>query len=299
MTTVGLLDTLEFSGEFAQTLSGISEKKLVMTCDDSALPCDARNLVIKAVMSLGGGRHLAPAASAPRMGADAGAARFLRIHLKKQIPSGGGLGGGSSDAATTLAALNHLWNHQYSISDLNGRAASLGSDVPFFLHGPSSICKGRGEAVRPISSPAKARWVLLMLPAIMMPTAAVYRKFDEMQLGVNADVEIEPDWEEWCSLPSQELLPLLVNDLEPPAFELRSDLAQLRSAIERKIDRPVRMSGSGSSLFTLFDDQDHASRTAAQVANQFQIKALAIEMTPAISSPGQAIGACDFENQAI
>jgi 4-diphosphocytidyl-2-C-methyl-D-erythritol kinase len=277
MTTVGLTDRLEFS-ETAR--SDASENKTIMTCDDPSLPCDGRNLVMKAVLSLGGGRHLAPAASAPGKGADAGAARSLRIHLKKHIPSGGGLGGGSSDAATTLLALNQFWNLGFELSKLSELAATLGSDVPFFLHGPSSICRGRGEAVRPIAIPEKARWVVLMLPDIMMPTAAVYRRFDEMGLGFDTQVEHQADWNQWCLLSSQDLLPLLINDLEPPAFALRPDLADLRSAIEKTTDRPVRMSGSGSSLFTLYDEHSDAAAAADFIAKRHHINASAIEMAP-------------------
>jgi 4-diphosphocytidyl-2C-methyl-D-erythritol kinase len=290
MTTVGLFDTLEFSQHQSadQSADGKdfgSGDSVIMTCDDPSLPCDQQNLVIKAEKSLGGGRHRSPAASASGKGADAGEARSshhlrTKIHLQKKIPSGAGLGGGSSDAATTLIGLNQLWQSGFDIQTLSRHAASLGSDVPFFLHGPSSICRGRGEMVRPIAKPAVAGWVVLMLPEIMMPTPAVYRKFDEMKLG--SDLDPEPDWNQWCLLSSQELLRKLVNDLERPAFSLRPDLSELRAAIENTLARPVRMSGSGSSLFTLFDDQVPAAEAARTITNQYGTRAMAIEMTPAV-----------------
>lgn len=288
MTTIGLFDTLELSelpaNRNIENRNIGCENSVVLTCDDPSLPCDQNNLVIKAEKSLGGGRRRSPAASAPGKGADAGEARFspanfTKIHLQKKIPSGGGLGGGSSDAAATLLGLNELWQLGYDIETLSAHAAKLGSDVPFFLYGPSSICRGRGEAVRPIGKPAVARWVVLMLPGIMMPTPAVYRRFDEMKLG--SDLDPEPDWDQWCLLPSQQLLRQLVNDLEPPAFSLRPELADLRAAVEATIDRPVRMSGSGSSLFTLFDDHESAKKSAQTITNRHNIRALAIKMTPA------------------
>ncbi len=287
MTTVGLLDRLQFT---ISAKAGIGQET-EMTCDDPSLPCDGRNLVTKALLSLGGGRHPTPTASAPRKGADAGAARHIRVHLQKNIPSGGGLGGGSSDAATTLLALNQFCRLGYDEEKLSNFAAGLGSDVPFFLHGPSSICRGRGEKVRPVAEPAVARWVLLVLPDISMPTADVYRKFDQLGLGNQADVDHEPDWDRLSTLPSLQLLPELVNDLEPPAFALRPDLADLRRNIQVTLDRPVRMSGSGSSLFTLFDDQFEANRAAKVVASTYGVKAVAIEMTPALPVPTTPVSA--------
>ena len=135
-------------------------------------------------------------------------------------------------------------------------------------------------AVRPIPSPALARWVLLILPDLSMPTPAVYKQFDAMKLGRLTDIEHEPDWNRWAALSSQELLPRLVNDLEPPAFAIEPRLAKLRSDIEQQLGRPVRMSGSGSSLFTLCDDQSEAAKNAHKVTDNFGVRAMAVEMTP-------------------
>ncbi len=98
-----------------------------------------------------------------------------------------------------------------------------------------------------------------------MPTPAVYKKFDDLKLGSNDNVQNHPDWNHWTTLPATELLPQLINDLEPPAFALRPDLADLRSKIESQISRPVRMSGSGSSLFTLADDLPEAQSLADSI----------------------------------
>ena len=124
--------------------------------------------------------------------------------------------------------------------------------------------------------------MLLILPDISMPTPAVYKQFDAMKLGRPEDIEHEPDWNQWASLTSQHLLPRLVNDLEPPAFEIEPRLAKLRSDIEQQLSRPVRMSGSGSSLFTLYDDHTNASHSAFDISRQFSVRAIAVEMTPKI-----------------
>jgi 4-diphosphocytidyl-2-C-methyl-D-erythritol kinase len=211
--------------------------------------------------------------------------RPVAARLGKQIPLGAGLGGGSSDAARTLLGLNQFWNLNWSKNELAPLAARLGSDVPFFLYGPSSICTGRGEIVKPVSAPSAAKWVVLLLPDIHMPTAAVYGRFDELGLGFDEQIDaLQPDWNDWASRKSKDLMAGLVNDLEGPAFEIRKDLGTLRADVELKLTRPVRMSGSGSSLFTLFDEPEEAKSAAAMIARAFGIRrSLAVEMTPTIA----------------
>jgi 4-diphosphocytidyl-2-C-methyl-D-erythritol kinase len=202
--------------------------------------------------------------------------------LEKKIPLGAGRGGGSSAAARTLLGLNRLWQINWPVERLAPLAAKLGSDVPFFLHGPSSICMGRGELVRPVSRPLHARWAMLVLPDIHMPTAAVYRKFDELDLGFDSEIQTQIDWNEWAQRNAKELLISLVNDLERPAFEIRRDLGTLRSEIELTLGRTVRMSGSGSSLFTLFDEEQEARSAATKISARFNLRALAAEVAPAL-----------------
>jgi len=209
--------------------------------------------------------------------------RPVAARLVKQIPLGAGLGGGSSDAARTLIGLNRFWDANWSADELSAVAAQLGSDVPFFLHGPSSICTGRGEVVKPVSPP-RPKWAVLVLPEIHMPTAAVYRRFDEMNLGFDEFIEGPPNWEHWSTRNAKDFLAGVVNDLEAPAFEIRPDLGTLRAEIELKLTRPVRMSGSGSSLFTLFDDEREARVAAGNISEKFDnVRALAVEMAPMLN----------------
>ena len=221
-------------------------------------------------------------AGAPPTRGSGEAARVVPVvaGLKKTIPLGAGLGGGSSDAARTLLGLNRYWHADWPVDRLAGVAEKLGSDVPFFLHGPSSVCTGRGEVVRPVSRPTSARWAVLVLPEIHMPTATVYRRFDEMGLGFDEHIAREADWEQWADLSAKELLVRLVNDLERPAFEIRPDLGTLRAEIELSLGRPVRMSGSGSSLFTLFDQEREAELAAADISARFTSRALSVDVAP-------------------
>ena len=177
---------------------------------------------------------------------------------------GGGLGGGSSNAAFALIGLNKLWNLNRSISRLAEIGATLGSDVPFFLHGPSSICAGRGERVEPIPPPLP-KYAVLIFPAMSISTPGVYRRFDEMGLGSREAIEPRANWASWTQWPAERLLPVLVNDLEPPTFSLCPELRVLKDRIQGRIGRTVRMSGSGSTLFTLADEREDAERLATQI----------------------------------
>lgn len=224
------------------------------------------------------------AGSAHPAGPDPEAIRVEMIEavLEKRIPLGAGLGGGSSDAARTLIGLNRLWRVGWPEERVSALAAGLGSDVPFFLHGPSSVCMGRGEIVCPVPPPVRAKWAVLVLPDVHMPTPDVYRRFDAMGLGFDDAMGRPPDWRRWASLPAEKFLPRLVNDLEQPAFDIQPELGTLRRAVEVALSRPVRMSGSGSSLFTLFDARGAAESAAAGVAARFGVTALAVEVAPAL-----------------
>ncbi len=266
MTTVGLFDTLTLE----DAPSGIT-----LTCDDPRIPTDASNLISRAASLM---QEISQQHKARPFRAG------VSFHLEKRIPPGGGLGGGSSDAARTLLALNSFWNLGQTIEQLSSLAAKLGSDVPFFLFGPSSICQGRGEIVQPIAIP-KPRFATLVLPDITMPTPRVYQVFDSLGSGKAPADHGQPAWQEWpalsaaevTSLNAEALLPRLINDLEAPAFAISPHLGRLRNDLEQALGRIVRMSGSGSTLFTLFDDHASAQR-AAETITQRGTRAIAVEI---------------------
>ncbi|MGA2230041.1 MAG: 4-(cytidine 5'-diphospho)-2-C-methyl-D-erythritol kinase [Tepidisphaeraceae bacterium] len=258
MCTVGLFDEIE--------IGRAGGAEIQLTCDDATIPTDERNLIVRAARAIQPpGEH------------------GLRIHLTKRIPAGGGLAGGSSDAARTLIGLNHLWTLRKSTNELAAIAARLGSDIAFFFFGPSSVCAGLGEIVRPISPP-RPRWAVLIFPPFGMPTPAVYRRFDEMKLGRAADIERQPDWVALTQLPSVDLLPHLVNDLEAPAFDMNPALGKLRGEWEHRLCRIVRMSGSGSTLFTLYDTKEESDSAAAQHTG-LRVVQLAPEFQDAATGP--------------
>lgn len=184
----------------------------------------------------------------------------VAITLKKAIPVGTGLGGGSSDAAATLLGLNRLWELGWSAEQLLPVAEALGSDVPLFLTGHSAIVRGRGERIEPMHA-AWHGWLVLVVPPFRLSTTVVYQEWS------NAAPTARASARPWTALPcpSASLLDRLFNDLEPAAFRVEPKLASLHAAIDGLQGRPVRMTGSGTALFTLFDDRTEAEtwRSAA------------------------------------
>lgn len=303
MCTVSLFDTLTLSRAamvpraVAGVGAGAGAGWVQLSSDDPNLPCDASNLIVRCADALA--EEVAISRSLMRPTREGGTA-FVGVPesvrgnegnvsasglfgvsavLQKRIPMGAGLGGGSSDGASAMMGLNRLWAAGLSPDRLAELSARCGSDLPFFFYGGSSICTGRGQHVRPIVAPA-ARWGMLVLPKVAMPTPAVYRKFDEMDLGERGSLEAATDWTEWAALSAKDFLPRLVNDLEAPAFAICAELGRLRSGIEAQLMRPVRMSGSGSSLFTLFDSHAEAERAASEVAAKHGVSTQAVELAP-------------------
>lgn len=241
MSTVGLMDTIEMTSS--------DSGRVELSSDLPGLAVDGTNLILRAGAALA---------------LEAGIVPSARVMLHKHIPMGGGLGGGSSNAAGALMGFNRLWGLNWPVERLAQIGARLGADVPFFFHGPSSVCTGRGERVMPIER-ATPRWVVLIFPQVAMSTPAVYRQFDQLNLGSTHAIERQPHWDRWTKLSAEELSPNLANDLEPPAFALCPQLGEIRQKIEKIIGRIVRMSGSGSTLFTLADDRARADETAAKI----------------------------------
>ena len=271
MCTVGLFDNLTLEPVHIDPAAG--SQYVTLSCDAPDLPVDQTNLVVRTATGF-----LEAGRTSQKVPATAG----FHATLAKRIPMGAGLGGGSSDGARTLVGLNAHFRTDWAVHTLSAFAARFGSDMPFFVHGPSSICRGRGEHVLP-TPPPLANWAVLLLPGIMMPTALVYRQFDEMRLGNDRDVEAQLDWPAWSRLGAKDLLSLLVNDLESPAFAIAPELAQLRQRAEAIAKRPVRMSGSGSSLFTLFDQQAEAEEATKQLEQQLAVRALRVQLAPELA----------------
>jgi 4-diphosphocytidyl-2-C-methyl-D-erythritol kinase len=166
------------------------------------------------------------------------------IAVDKRIPMGGGLGGGSSDAASVLLGLNRLWALGLSRAELAGIGVKLGADVPFFVHGENAIVRGIGEVIAPVSLPRQ--WLALALPAVQVPTATIF-----------AAAELTR------STPSAKMNVFSVgygrNDLEPVAADRHPDIAAALAALGR-VAGNARMSGSGSSVFAACESAGSARK---------------------------------------
>jgi 4-diphosphocytidyl-2-C-methyl-D-erythritol kinase len=193
----------------------------------------------------------------------AGAARGASLRLEKRIPVGAGLGGGSSDAAAALEGLNRLWSMGLSRGELAALGATLGSDVPLFLHPGPVLMEGRGERITPCPWRIEACY-LIVFPGFPVSTAWAYRNFRLtspraedtiprlLQAGKGG---ISPDiWGE-----------ILVNDLEEGVLPSHPAIGRLKSMLLEAGARASLMSGSGSSVFGLFDDADLAKSVAGAV----------------------------------
>jgi len=225
-------------------LSVTAAEDLTLTVSPmDAAPADESNLVMKAA------RLLARAAQI-----NAGAS----ISLRKNIPAGAGLGGGSSNAAYTLRLLNELWQTHLTDEKLATLAAELGSDVPLFLRERQVIMRGRGERLEGHAQPWRG-WAVLILPDIEVPTAAVYQAYSQQSQQRHDDTDrsltvlVNPPES------ATELMPQLYNDLEPAAFTVEASLAEIHAQIDRTNNRIVRMTGSGSAFFSLFDRDEEAT----------------------------------------
>jgi len=221
-----LADILEFSES-----DGLS-----LACDDDSLPTGDDNLVIKAARAYE---------------AAAGVTCRHAISLKKAIPQGAGLGGGSSDAAATLLALDQLHEGRLGPARLCGIAAEIGSDVPFFTQAGAARCTGRGEIIESVKAPA-ALCVLLLKPAFSVPTPDAYRRWQES--GELPGVCYQPQAVDGLEL---------VNELERPVFQKHRFLAELKEwLLAREECAAALLAGSGSTMFAVLREGADAEVTA-------------------------------------
>jgi 4-diphosphocytidyl-2-C-methyl-D-erythritol kinase len=214
------------------------KEAIAFRCDDPLVPKGEENLVVRAVKVFFEAMKLDVRIS---------------IELKKKIPHGAGLGGGSSDAASTLLALNELFDTKLPREALATMAEEIGSDVPFFIFQSAAVCKGRGELVSPIRLREQLS-VLLLKPEFSVPTQWAYSRWRNSR-------EIPG-----VSYNAQELAgQTFVNDLECPVFEKFVFLAQMKTWLLKQPEiGAALMSGSGSTVFAVMRSCADADRLATR-----------------------------------
>lgn len=222
------------------------------------------------VDSAGSARAVSAPGDATNLAAEA-ARRFLeasdwqgcaRVELEKSIPVAAGLGGGSSDAAAVLRALERLLPGRLPSGEVQRLALRLGADVPYFLDPRPARVTGIGEEVEPLRGLPRF-WVVLVNPGVALPTAEVYAAWDalgttltptEAGSTMRALAGLNPDSEEFVS----RLNEVLINDLEPAAVRLCPVIGRLKSQLDECGARATAMSGSGATVYGVFSDERSA-----------------------------------------
>ena len=251
------LETVMLPLDFGDQIALQSRKAgITLACDDPRLPTDDSNLALRAA----------------RVMAEAfGTERSAKIGLKKRTPLAAGLGGGSSNAAATLLGLDRLWKLNAPSEKLHTLAASLGSDINFFMAGGAALCRGRGEKIEPI--PCKfSGAILLVNPGFGISTKWAYESWaraaaesrltvppPEVSLLLRALAEDDLTGVSRC----------LFNSLEASSIRKFPVLELIKSAMRDGGAAGALMSGSGATVFGLFPDAKLAKASAQEVREQF------------------------------
>jgi 4-diphosphocytidyl-2-C-methyl-D-erythritol kinase len=239
--TVSLCDEITFS----------ASDELILTCNDEKIPTDESNLIIKAASAL-----------REKFSIKKGA----KIHLEKRIPAPGGLGGGSSNAAVALFGLARLWKLKIEFEDLVKIGANLGADVPFFFFGGTCAGTGKGTDLLPIKD-LEENFLLIVTPNAQVSTREAFARLDAPRLTKFASksiLQICRNEAETFNLRQNDLK----NDFEPSVFAIEPEIARVKEKLLEHGAKKVSMSGSGASVFAIFDKEE--TRQATQKALQIE-----------------------------
>jgi 4-diphosphocytidyl-2-C-methyl-D-erythritol kinase len=193
----------------------------------------------------------------------------IELRLKKNIPAGAGLGGGSSDAAAVLLALPVLAGELLTAARLHAIATQLGSDVPFFLNGGTALGLGRGEELYPLPDLPSARG-LLAVPDIHSSTAEAYRDLSSRLTSIPLQNKLNSFQQEVWRGVAEDSIQADENDFEEVVFDRHERLRQIKEQLLRFGARPAAMTGSGSAVFGIFAEASQLERAK----NSFPDKAV-------------------------
>ena len=184
----------------------------------------------------------------------------VNIRLRKNIPIAAGLGGGSSDAATTLMVLNKLWNCGFTLQDLARIGVSLGADVPFFLFRQNAFVQGIGEIMTPIETPSG--WFVVIKPPIFVPTKLIFQSPELTRSTERIRMESYPYFcDSYIKEGKNDLQPVAVS-IFPEIQEALDDLGQYGNA---------RMTGSGACVFAYFESEDVAREAEEGLSSKWEV----------------------------
>ncbi len=231
------------------TFTARADEAIELVCTAPGIPTDESNLVHRAAVSL-------RARYAARHGA--------RIEITKRIPAGGGLGGGSSDAAVALMGLARLWQIDTNGQELSELGARLGADVPFFFTGGTALGTGRGTEITPLPDRPETPLVVVT-PGVEISTADAYKALSAPAL-TKAKSAAKLPISRMGRDAAHALTTELRNDFEPVVCRLQPEIERARDALLRAGARAAALSGSGASVFGIFDSA--AEQTRAHAALQ-------------------------------
>jgi len=226
---VSLYDTLSFK------LS--SHQGITVTTDDPSIPTDSSNLAYRAADLLLKQQKITPGIS---------------IHIKKRIPAGAGLGGGSSNAAATLSGLNKLLRCNLTESDLLRLGVEIGADVPFFIYDKhAALAEGIGEQLSPVKIHVPL-WFIIVFPGFSISTKWVYENY-RVLTNKRKNIKILSSFKQLKAV-----LHILSNDLENVVTQQYPEIQKIKRTLIQAGACGSLMSGSGSSVFGIFPDEQHA-----------------------------------------
>jgi 4-diphosphocytidyl-2-C-methyl-D-erythritol kinase len=245
------LSTLFQTISLADELSFRSAKALQLSCSNRTLPTDDRNLVMRAALRL-----------QTQLREKQGAA----IYLKKTVPMGAGLGGGSGDAGAVLATLPRLWKHRAGPAVLHRVARTLGADVPFFLKGGTCAAGGIGDQLRPLPALPKT-WLVLVYPGFGVATKEAYARVRvplTAQRSIHRMISLlkRPHPSDWVGQ--------MFNRFEEFIFPTYPKLARLKEDLIRAGALGALMSGSGSTVFGVAASQEQGRRILSRMRKTYK-----------------------------
>ncbi|MGI8494447.1 MAG: 4-(cytidine 5'-diphospho)-2-C-methyl-D-erythritol kinase [Pyrinomonadaceae bacterium] len=247
--TVSLHDNLFF----------VESDEISLTCDNPVIPTDENNLIIRAAQILKNEFDV-------KQGA--------RIHLEKNIPSPGGLGGGSSNAAVALLGLAGLWKLKINLETLCRIGALLGSDVPFFFYGGTALAAGRGTDIFPAED-IKDEFILIVIPAVEISTAQAYDLLNSPRLTNSSSKRIlkicrQQAERQYLRQSNPE------NDFEKVIFKIESEIGRVKKRLLETGAKSALLSGSGASVFGIFENNETRQASLVALENEHNWRKFAV-----------------------
>lgn len=226
----------------------------LLRCDNSEVPTDEKNLCIRAAHVL---QHYTKTAQG------------VHIELKKNIPIGAGLGGGSADAAATLLGLANLWRLSLSEHELHSIALQLGSDVPYFLRQGTASATGRGEILDYFDC-SIPYWIVVIYPLVHISTAWAYKNFKSQPSTFKPQTSLKNFLLENIYHPSR-LTNFLLNDFESLVFQTYPQVVQAKEILSQSGALFIQLSGSGSSVYGFFETKESAERVMRMIPRGYKV----------------------------